>query len=564
MGYQTRLQGVANDLATKLRELLDAADDETLAMLRREYKTATGDVKSRIRAIQKLVVALEKARAASFAEAETLVVETGRSVAEIASDATLAEIYPLLNAAERLDAERSKRRAAEVEERRRRLKPLSAKQIDAILNWSPIQGASIAQWFERWRENDLRRIVDEVQTGAVESLSVYELTRKIRGTKANGYADGILQTSRRSAETVARTVINGVSNEARFATLCENDDVLDGIQFLATLDGRTSFVCASLDGKIWRGDEMEKAARPPLHPNCRSTLIPYIELRDPETGKIIDESEDLLDENGNVVVRALTRAAANADFNKLAEESYNKTAREKGLKKRWDDLSPSTRKKYYYQAQRDWEKANGGKNAYRQVPASTTFKEYFENQPKKFQETWLGKKRYEAYNKGQLQFADLVKPDSLHTVTIQEFKERGVYFEHSRAIEINVKRSFEENRPFIEENMKVEAEDWVYPALRASGRSLPSGEARGSNAPVDLDKDRSAESRKFTGPPNESVDYYRKGALKFRCFYDENGRLLCVDDYSHSDDGTHIFPHRHVWFNRAHSLAIEVKEWNDD
>ena len=425
LGYQTRLQGVANGLATKLRELLDAADDETLAMLRREYKTATGDVKSRIRAIQKLVVALEKARAAKFTEAETLAVETGRSVAEIASDATLAEIYPLLNASERLDAERSKRRAAEVEERRRRLKPLSAKQIDAILNWSPIQGASISQWFERWRENDLRRIVDEVQTGAVESLSVYELTRKIRGTKANGYADGILQTSRRSAETVARTVINGVSNEARFATLCENDDVLDGIQFLATLDGRTSFVCASLDGKIWRGDEMEKAARPPLHPNCRSTLIPYIELRDPETGEIIDESEDLLDENGNVVVRALTRAAANADFNKLAEESYNKTAREKGLKKRWDDLSPSTRKKYYYQAQRDWETANGGENAYRQVPASTTFKEYFETQPEAFQRSWLGAKRFELWKSGRLKFEDLGKPASSYRATTDELKAAG-------------------------------------------------------------------------------------------------------------------------------------------
>ena len=261
LGYQTRLQDVANDLATKLRELLDEADYETLAILRREYKTATGDVKSRIRAIQKLVVALEKARSAKFADAEKLVVETGRSVAEIASDATLAEIAPLLSASERLDAERSKRRAAEVEERRRRLKPLTAKQIDDVLRWSPIQGASIAQWFERWAENDLRRIVDEVQTGAVESLSVYELTRKIRGTKENGYADGILQTSRRSTETVARTVINGVSNEARFATLLENDDVLDGIQFLATLDGRASFVCASFDGKVGRGDEMEKAAR---------------------------------------------------------------------------------------------------------------------------------------------------------------------------------------------------------------------------------------------------------------------------------------------------------------
>ncbi|MBR4105555.1 MAG: minor capsid protein [Thermoguttaceae bacterium] len=553
LGYQTRLQGVANDLATRLRELLDAADDETLAMLRREYKSATGDVKSRIRAIQKLVVALEKARAAKFTEAETLAVETGRSVAEIASDATLAEILPLLNAAERLDAERSKRRAAEVEERRRRLKPLSAKQIDAILNWSPIQGASIAQWFERWRENDLRRIVDEVQTGAVESLSVYELTRKIRGTKANGYADGILQTSRRSAETVARTVINGVSNEARFATLCENDDVLDGIQFLATLDGRTSFVCASLDGKIWRGDEMEKAARPPLHPNCRSTLIPYIELRDPVTGEIIDESEDLLDENGNVVVRALTRAAANADFNKLAEESYNKTAREKGLKKRWADLSPSTRKKYYYQAQRDWETANGGKNAYRQVPASTTFKEYFEEQPKKFQEAWLGKKRFFAYNTGQISFGDLTKPDKGYVITLEDFRKQGVYFEHAPYSVKNPKKPMPEE---IAVNRKREEDEYVRPLLQALGRTLgPEGPRENNVVLLDVDQ-----KDKFTGAPNSTLEYYRNGKLKYRCYYDAKGRLEYQDDYSHGGIENHGGPHRHVFFGRAHSQPIDIRE----
>ncbi|MBP3532491.1 MAG: minor capsid protein [Thermoguttaceae bacterium] len=603
LGYQTRLQGVANDLATRLRELLDAADDETLAMLRREYKTATGDVKSRIRAIQKLVVALEKARATSFAEAETLAVETGRSVAEIASDATLAEIYPLLNAAERLDAERSKRRAAEVEERRRRLKPLSAKQIDAILNWSPIQGASIAQWFERWRENDLRRIVDEVQTGAVESLSVYELTRKIRGTKANGYADGILQTSRRSAETVARTVINGVSNEARFATLCENDDVLDGIQFLATLDGRTSFVCASLDGKIWRGDEMEKAARPPLHPNCRSTLIPYIELRDPETGEIIDESEDLLDENGNVVVRALTRAAANADFNKLAEESYNKTAREKGLKKRWDDLSPSTRKKYYYQAQRDWEKANGGENAYRQVPASTTFKVYFETQPEAFQRSWLGAKRFELWKSGRLKFEDLGKPASSYRARLEELnpaatvagfvesvKNSGDFWpddekpsngKRYRAALDKAQRRAEKSGDFDAEELKEIREALIFENMRrneAEARAILAKEGReilplekrenhfiieARNLPTEVKKFPS--DKGIVGPC--TVDRYENGELKQRRWYDANGVVEQDYDAAHSGEdvnNSHIFPHLHAWikktdgdFDRSENLPVK-------
>lgn len=111
---------------------------------------------------------------------------------------------------------------------------------------------------------------------------------------------------------------------------------------------------------------------------------------------------------------------ATADFDDLAKTACNKTAWEKGLKRRWDDLSPSTRKKFYYQAQRDWEKANGGRNAYRQVPASTTFKEYFEAQPEKFQRAWLGEKRFELWKSGRLRFEDLGKPASSYRARLEE------------------------------------------------------------------------------------------------------------------------------------------------
>ena len=50
---------------------------------------------------------------------------------------------------------------------------------------------------------------------------------------------------------------------------------------------------------------------------------------------------------------------AAADFDKLAQDAYNKQAREKGWKRRFDDLSPSTRLKYYYQAQKDYTKQTG-------------------------------------------------------------------------------------------------------------------------------------------------------------------------------------------------------------
>lgn len=71
---------------------------------------------------------------------------------------------------------------------------------------------------------------------------------------------------------------------------------LEKYRFLATLDGRTSKTCQSLDGKeINLKDKKTGVNYPPMHPNCRSTTVAIIDgfdmsqlerrARDPETGK---------------------------------------------------------------------------------------------------------------------------------------------------------------------------------------------------------------------------------------------------------------------------------------
>ncbi|KYG90374.1 hypothetical protein A0U40_18230 [[Bacillus] sp. KCTC 13219] len=52
----------------------------------------------------------------------------------------------------------------------------------------------------------------------------------------------------------------------------------DRYQFLATLDLRTSDICASLDGKKFATKDKQAGVNcPPMHPNCRSTTIPVVE-----------------------------------------------------------------------------------------------------------------------------------------------------------------------------------------------------------------------------------------------------------------------------------------------
>ena len=64
---------------------------------------------------------------------------------------------------------------------------------------------------------------------------------------------------------------------------------------------------------------------------------------------------------------------ANADFMQLAKEDYEKNHPGKS----WKDLSYATRKKYYYQAQKDFEKRTG-KPAYSPAPGNMKFKDYFQ------------------------------------------------------------------------------------------------------------------------------------------------------------------------------------------
>lgn len=67
------------------------------------------------------------------------------------------------------------------------------------------------------------------------------------------------------------------------------------IVFVATLDMRTSEICREMDGKRIKIAEAKQGTNaPPLHPNCRSTVRPYVgeeweprtrAYRDPETGE---------------------------------------------------------------------------------------------------------------------------------------------------------------------------------------------------------------------------------------------------------------------------------------
>lgn len=98
-----------------------------------------------------------------------------------------------------------------------------------------------------------------------------------------------ISLKRNQVETLIRTSTNHLATQARNETMKENEDVLDGYEWVATLDSRTSLICASRDGIIYPvSDDPEKSPKPPAHYGCRSTIVPAVK---PEFDLLADEDE---------------------------------------------------------------------------------------------------------------------------------------------------------------------------------------------------------------------------------------------------------------------------------
>lgn len=137
-----------------------------------------------------------------------------------------------------------------------------------------IDGTPLDQWFRKIQRSTQDELERAIRLGATQGQTVGQMVQRVRGTRANKYKDGILQTTRRKAEGIVRTATNNVSNKARQETFQQNDDIIKGVKWVATLDTRTCLECAGLDGKVYKSGT--KHREPPAHINCRCTMTPVL------------------------------------------------------------------------------------------------------------------------------------------------------------------------------------------------------------------------------------------------------------------------------------------------
>jgi len=243
---------------------------------------------------------------------------------------------------------------------------ISAEQAYAAAMARPFQGRLLRDWARNLEADRLAKIRNAVRAGYVEGRTASEIVRTIKGSAALKYADGLLDKPRRDLMTVVQTAISHTAQVARAEFYRANADLVKAVQWVATLDNRTTPECAARDGHTYSADAHEPLdGGPPwlggpgaLHFNCRSVDVPIL-----------------------------------------------KSWRELGLPA--DEAPAGTR------ASMDG-----------QVPAEMTYPEWFARQPAERQDEIVGPTRGALYRAGEVSF-DKFTDDKGRWLTLDELKRRG-------------------------------------------------------------------------------------------------------------------------------------------
>lgn len=152
-------------------------------------------------------------------------------------------------------------------------------QVEAAILSTPLSvrgtgsGKLLQGFLDDWTAAEVKTVNGLIRRGVFEGQTNSQIVKAIRGSAVNNYADGALEITARNAQAVVRTAVQHVSSVARGKTFDRNADIIQGVQWVATLDKRTCPRCGAMDGLVFPAD---KGPRPPLHIQCRCSTIPVL------------------------------------------------------------------------------------------------------------------------------------------------------------------------------------------------------------------------------------------------------------------------------------------------
>lgn len=156
----------------------------------------------------------------------------------------------------------------------------SIAQIATAVNAAPIKMGdgsytTYQRMFRKYTEDRANMMDGIIRNGFASGTTNREIAERI-------LAD--LPTWNKNAEstarTLARTGTNHYATQARLELGKENEDIITGWRYVATIDSRTCPICRPADGTVMKeSDPKFGSFKPPRHPNTRSCLAPVIDGR---------------------------------------------------------------------------------------------------------------------------------------------------------------------------------------------------------------------------------------------------------------------------------------------
>jgi len=209
--------------------------------------------------------------------------------------------------------------------------PLTRARMRAILTTDPFEGRVLKDHGTRLGANIVDRVGVQVRLGMAREEPIDDIVRRIRGRRVAGsraFTGGVMQTTTRDAEGLVRTAVTFTAARGMLETFRENASILEGVQYVATLDDRTTLICLSLDGTVWDLDDPEIIVPgEATHWGCRSTLIGLPDWKKlgltepPAADRVVRDLSTVSDEDLLRTVRARRRSGGFGDVERISSNT---------------------------------------------------------------------------------------------------------------------------------------------------------------------------------------------------------------------------------------------------
>lgn len=109
----------------------------------------------------------------------------------------------------------------------------TASYLETLAGNTIIQGAVQADWWSRQSDDTAFKFQSAVRQGLVGAETTPQIIKRVRG---------VMDLSKRNAETLVQTSVQSVANATREKIFADNNDIMSGKEWSSALDRKTCFV----------------------------------------------------------------------------------------------------------------------------------------------------------------------------------------------------------------------------------------------------------------------------------------------------------------------------------